>query len=138
MSDGRTIGAAIGLVVAAAASYFTAGTSLAAYAATFSAAAVTAGAAIGGALDSKKAAPLIGPRLGDLAVQTSTYGAFIPRGYGVISFFGNLFWLQDGHITEVATKSSAGGKGGMMGGGGADTTSFSYFAHLHWAYARDQ
>jgi hypothetical protein len=34
-----------------------------------------------------------GPRLSDLSVQTSTYGADIPRLYGTISVMGNVIQL---------------------------------------------
>lgn len=85
------------------------------------------GGAIGGALDPPKTPELKGPRLGDLSVQTSTYGAIIPRNYGVIAQYGNIFWLQNDKITEVETDASAGGKGGF-GKPKQKNTTFSYFA----------
>ena len=35
-----------------------------------------------------------GPRLGDLTVQTSTYGAAIPKIYGTARISGNVFWAK--------------------------------------------
>lgn len=35
-----------------------------------------------------------GPRLGDLTVQTSTYGAPIPKIYGTARIAGNVFWSK--------------------------------------------
>ena len=40
------------------------------------------------------------PRLGDLSVQTSTYGSAIPRVYGTDVVRGNIIWLRDNQITE--------------------------------------
>jgi hypothetical protein len=87
------------------------------------------GGGIGSALDPPKGPKVQGPRLGDLTVQTSTYGAPIPRLYGTIAVFGNIFWLENNQLKEVATTQSSGGKGmGMMGGGGGETTTYAYFA----------
>jgi hypothetical protein len=85
----------------------------------------TLGGAIGGFIDAPKKPEIVGPRLTDLTIQTSTYGAFIPRVYGKIAVFGNIFWIQNNQITEVAKKVSQGGKG--IGGGGATTKTYSYY-----------
>ena len=66
MSNGRQAGTIIGSLVAA---YFTAGTSYAAFAV---AAGGAVGGAIGGSLDPEK---VVGPRLEELKVQYSSYGA---------------------------------------------------------------
>jgi hypothetical protein len=88
----------------------------------------TIGGGVGTALDPPKGPKVSGPRLGDLTVQTSTYGAPIPRLYGTIAVFGNIFWLENNKLKEVVTTESSGGKGmGMMGGGG-ETTTYSYYA----------
>lgn len=89
----------------------------------------TIGGGVGTALDPPKGPNGTGPRLNDLTVQTATYGATIPRVYGTLAVFGNVFWLENNQIKEVATTESLGGKGmgGMMGGGG-ETTTYSYFA----------
>jgi hypothetical protein len=87
------------------------------------------GGGIGTALDPPKGPNNTGPRLGDLTVQTSTYGATIPRLYGTVAVFGNIFWLENNRLKEVARTESSGGKGmGMMGGGGGETTTYSYYA----------
>lgn len=81
------------------------------------------GMLLGGAIDPPKGPVINGPRLSDLSVQTSTYGAFIPRNYGTIAQSGNVFWLQGDKLTEVKTTTS-GGKGGPS----TTTNSFSYYA----------
>ncbi|MCX5875315.1 MAG: phage tail protein [Deltaproteobacteria bacterium] len=87
------------------------------------------GMALGGALDPPKGphSNMVGPRLSDLTVQTSSYGVAIPRVRGKIATFGNVIWLQGNQLTEVATTTeSSGGKGG--GGATQTSTTFEYFA----------
>lgn len=48
-----------------------------------------------------------GPRLGDLSVQTSSYGAQIPRIFGTMRVAGTVIWATD--LAEH--KSTSGGKG---------------------------
>ena len=85
------------------------------------------GIAIGGYLDPPKGPVAHGPRLSDLSVQTATYGAFIPRGYGTFPVVGNVFWLENNKIKETVRrkKSSSGGKGG---GSKTVTETYSYSA----------
>ena len=59
-----------------------------------------------------------GPRLGDLAVQSSAYGEALPRLYGRMRVAGNLIWSPG--IREI--RAAGGGKSG-----GA-ATSYSYSA----------
>ena len=66
----------------------------------------------GGYLDPPKGPTVNGPRLNDLSVQTSTYGAVIPRVYGTVTVNGNVFWLENNQIKETVTKKKSGGKGG--------------------------
>lgn len=66
-----------------------------------------------------------GPRLSDTKQQTSTYGAVIPRIYGTVPIVGNVFWLENGELKEVAITQESGGKGG---GGGTTSVSYSYYA----------
>ena len=98
------------------------------------------GAAIGGmigaAIDPPKGPDITGPRISDLSVQTATYGAIIPRIYGTIATFGNIFWVENNQIKEVEKKEDAGGKGG----GGQEITSYEYYATFavgicEWAVA---
>ncbi|WOK36313.1 phage tail protein [Sphingomonas sp. C3-2] len=58
-----------------------------------------------------------GPRLGDLAVQTSTYGTPIPRLFGTMRVAGTVIWATD--LVE-RRETSGGGKGRPR------TTSYSY------------
>lgn len=83
-----------------------------------------AGMMIGGAIDPPKGSTINGPRLNDLSVQTSTYGAFIPRDYGTVAQTGNVFWLKGDALTEVKTTTTSGGKGGPQ----TTTNTFSYYA----------
>lgn len=49
-----------------------------------------------------------GPRLGDLSVQTSSYGTMIPRVYGTMRVAGTVIWSTD---LKERKKKSGGGKG---------------------------
>lgn len=82
------------------------------------------GGAIGGAIDPPKGPNIVGPRVDDLKVQTSTYGAIKPRLYGTKMISGNIFWLEGDQIREVTTTEEQGGKGG----GGQEVTTYSYYA----------
>ena len=84
------------------------------------------GIAVGGYLDPPKGPVQQGPRLADLTVQTSTYGAFIPRGYGTFPVTGNVFWLENNQLTETINEESTGG--GKGGGSSTTTETFSYSA----------
>ena len=95
------------------------------------------GLGIPGWLDKKfgaKDVEIEGPRLSDLSVQTSTYGADIPRLYGTIAVMGNLLWLENGALKETArkNKSRSGSKGGS-GGSTEPTTTYTYSATFHLA-----
>lgn len=83
------------------------------------------GMGVGGMIDPPKGPNIQGPRLSDLTVQTSTYGAHIPRIYGSVAITGNVFWLEKNKLKEVAKEEDAGGKGG---GGGSSVTTYSYYA----------
>jgi hypothetical protein len=85
----------------------------------------TLGGAIGGALDPPKAPKIEGQRLNDLTVQTSTYGSFIPRVYGTLTLFGNVFWIENNQVKEVSKKVKQGGKG--LGGSKASAKTYSYY-----------
>lgn len=49
-----------------------------------------------------------GPRLGDLTVQTSTYGTQIPRIYGTMRVAGSVIWATE--LTESETQTGAKGQ----------------------------
>lgn len=70
----------------------------------------TAGALIGSALFPAKLPTQHGPRLSDLKVQSSAYGAGIPVVYGAMRLAGNVIWSAN--IRERKKKKKAGGKGG--------------------------
>lgn len=80
------------------------------------------GALIGNSIDhSLLGATRKGPRLGDLSVQTSSYGSAIPKIFGVMRVAGTVIWATD--LREDA-HSSGGGKSGPK------TTSYSYSANF--------
>jgi len=82
------------------------------------------GGMVGGYLDPPKGPNTQGPRLTDLKQQTSSYGVPIPRLYGKDAVFGNVFWIENNQIKEVATKKKTGGKGG---GSKGSFTEYSYY-----------
>lgn len=67
-----------------------------------------------------------GPRLSDLAVQASTYGAPIPLVYGRARIAGNVLWSSGLQETRSTETTRVGGKGGQK----VSTTSYSYSASL--------
>lgn len=79
------------------------------------------GALIGQAIDSRIFAPAgrQGPRLQDLKVQTSSYGAAIPKLFGTLRVAGTVIWATD--LIESRTREG-GGKGRPS------TTRYSYSA----------
>jgi len=66
-----------------------------------------------------KPAPRQGPRLSDLSVQTSTYGASIPQLFGRVRVTGSVIWSTD----LVETRRTQGG-----GKGRASTETYNYSA----------
>ncbi len=100
MSTGQVVGGIVGAVIG----YFVPGSYV------FLGAQL--GMLAGGAIDPGKGPNTSGPRLADLTVQTSTYGAVIPRLYGTQAFTGNVFWLEGNAIKETPVKKKTGGKGG--------------------------
>ena len=83
------------------------------------------GSSVGNAIDPPKGPTQEGPRLQDKSVQTSTYGATIPRIYGTCKVAGNIFWLEKDQLKEKVKKESSGGKGG---GGGTEVKTYTYYA----------
>lgn len=85
------------------------------------------GGAIGSLLGNQLDRKLIGgrtvkgPRVGDLSVQTSTYGTMIPRIYGTMRAAGTVIWSTD---LKEKRKKSGGGKGQPK------TVSYSYSVSL--------
>lgn len=79
------------------------------------------GAIIGQRIDQEVFAPKgrRGPRLGDLAVQTSSYGTALPKIFGTMRAAGTVIWSTD--LREERTRSG-GGKGRPK------TTNYSYSA----------
>ena len=68
------------------------------------------GSLVGQAIDQQLfgEGPRKGPRLGDLAVQTASYGTMIPQIFGTMRVAGSVVWSTDLVETETAV---SGGKG---------------------------
>jgi hypothetical protein len=81
------------------------------------------GGLIGGVVDRRLLGPKRreGPRLAELAVQTSSYGTAIPRLFGTMRVAGTVFWATD--LIERRGRSG-GGKGRPA------TTEYSYSANF--------
>lgn len=77
-----------------------------------------------------------GPRLSDLRIQTSAYGAMIPIVAGAKKVTGNIIWSRPiREVSTVTTSTQGGGGGGGKGGGGGGgsqqtvtTTTYNYYA----------
>jgi hypothetical protein len=76
---------------------------------------------------------LIGPRLENLKVQDSRYGAGIPLIYGHARVAGQVIWSSD--LIETTREENAGG-GGKGGGGGVTTVRYSYSVNCAIAIGR--
>lgn len=83
------------------------------------------GSLIGGLLFPPKISgqDVVGPRLDDLRVSTSSYGTPITLAFGRTRLAGTVVWSTD--LKETVKKESFGGKGAIGGGGGTSRT-FSY------------
>lgn len=81
------------------------------------------GAIVGQQIDGRLFAPKPrqGPRLGELAVQTSSYGSQIPKLFGTMRVAGTVIWATD--LKEERSKSG-GGKGQPK------TVNYSYSANF--------
>ena len=82
------------------------------------------GMTLGGMVDPPKGPTVEGPRISDLSVQSSTYGASIARVYGTCIVAGNVIWVENNKLKEVRTKKKSGGKGGPK----TTTKTYSYYA----------
>ncbi len=86
------------------------------------------GAGLGSLVDSKLGlgATVTGPRLENLSVQDSRYGAGIPIVYGNARVAGNVIWATD--LIEAQHTETAGGKGGALSPG-VTTRTYTYSVH---------
>jgi hypothetical protein len=75
-----------------------------------------------------------GPRLGDLAVTSSAYGAPIAVAYGTLRLAGTMIWSQPIEERRNVAKASAGGKGG--GAPKQTAVTYSYFASFAIAFGQ--
>jgi hypothetical protein len=66
------------------------------------------GALVGQSIDQQLLAPVRrGPRVGDLAVQSSSYGTQVPRVYGMMRVAGSVIWSTD----LIENEAAGGAKG---------------------------
>lgn len=83
-----------------------------------------------------------GPRLGDLSVASSAFGAPVARAYGTMRTAGNMIWSSGIQETKHVQEQDAGGKGmpSFLGGGGssATATSYTYSASFALAFAEGE
>ncbi len=98
-------GQAVGMVVGGVIGFFAGGNV---------ALGMSIGGAIGGYIDPPKGPKGTPPSASDLAVQTSTYGAPLGRGYGTYARLGNVFWVE-GNSLRAEEVEAEGGKGGSKG-----------------------
>ena len=102
----------------------------------------TIGSAVGAAFEPNKTQKLPdveGPRLGDLEVQSSAYGEYIPLQFGRNRLAGNIIWAPPikEHLHREEVSSGGGGKGGGGGGGSTQTqTTYSYTGSFATAICR--
>jgi hypothetical protein len=82
------------------------------------------GAMIGQQIDSRLFAPKArqGPRLGDLTLQTSSYGSAIPKIFGTMRVAGTVIWATD---LQERRSTSGGGKGQPKSVGYSYSASFA-------------
>lgn len=115
MSSNMSGGQILGAVGGAAIGFFVGGPTGALYGAQI-------GMAAGGLIDPPSGPTIEGPRLKELGVMASTYGAAIPLVYGQQNrISGNVIWSTG--LIERRKKKKSGGKGG---GGGSTTAEYSY------------
>jgi len=90
------------------------------------------GTLIGNFLFPQKLPDVIGPRLQDLNVTTSTYGNPIPFGYGAMLYNGNVIWSPG--LVEHRKEETFGGGKGLLGGPSQTVISFSYTVSFAVSY----
>ncbi|MHA2066681.1 MAG: hypothetical protein ACXABY_20100, partial [Candidatus Thorarchaeota archaeon] len=77
-----------------------------------------------------------GPRLNDLQVTSSAFGAPIHIGYGTMRLSGNMVWATPLEEVRTTTESGdSGGKGGQPDAPSTTNVSYSYFATFAIAFA---
>ncbi|MGS4947764.1 phage tail protein [Meridianimarinicoccus sp. RP-17] len=95
------------------------------------------GSALGGALFGAKGrggdTVSEGPRLADLTVTSSAYGAAIPVGYGTLRMAGNIIWSSGIRENRSERTVNTGGKGG--GGPRQTIVAYTYYASFALAFA---
>lgn len=92
-----------------------------------------AGSLLGNVLFAPKGQSVEGPRMGDLTVSSSAYGAPRTIGFGTVRQAGNIIW-SSGIIEKKKKTKVSGGKGEMASGPSSKQTTYSYFASFAQAF----
>lgn len=72
-----------------------------------------------------------GPRLGDLTMTSSAYGAPRSIGFGTVRIGGNMIWSTGiREQANVETQEAPGKKGGMFGGKGGEASTFTTYTYF--------
>lgn len=93
------------------------------------------GSTIGGILAPPSGPDIVGPRLEDLSVQTSSNVADLPRFDGTMGLFGNMIWAKENKLQEVVTVSTK--KKKLLGFtvSKVKTTTYTYYLNCAVAFA---
>ena len=91
------------------------------------------GSIVGNMLFPPKPITSQGPRLGDLQVTSSAYGAPRAIGFGTVRQGGNVIWSIP-IIEQKNTRKVSGGKGSMSGAPDQKQTTYSYFGTFAVAF----
>lgn len=93
------------------------------------------GSTIGGILAPPSGPDIVGPRLEDLSVQTSSNVADLPRFDGTMGLFGNMIWAKENKLQEVVTTTTK--KKKLLGFtvSKVKTTTYTYYLNCAVAFA---
>jgi hypothetical protein len=95
-----------------------------------------AGSFLATILKPTKGPNVVGPRLEDLSLQTSSTAAKLPRAYGTVAHRGNMIWAKGNSLTEVSNTTTK--KKKVLGFTVAKqtTTTFEYFLTCAIAFCK--
>lgn len=93
------------------------------------------GSTIGGILAPPSGPDIVGPRLEDLSIQTSSNVADLPRFDGTMGMYGNMIWAKENKLQEVVTTTTK--KKKLLGFtvSKVKTTTYTYYLNCAIAFA---
>lgn len=93
------------------------------------------GSTIGGILAPPSGPDIVGPRLEDLSIQTSSNVADLPRFDGTMGMYGNMIWAKENKLQEVITTTTK--KKKLLGFtvSKVKTTTYTYYLNCAIAFA---